>query len=223
MQKDRKEVFLLSGLGADKRVFDFLDLKEYNTTNIEWIEPRKEETVETYARRLVSQIESKNPILIGVSFGGIMSIEIGKLIPTERIILISSIETHDEIPFSNKWIGWFKLNKLVPETLFNKVNDGLYWYFSVEEKSEKKLLKTIIEESDPAFIKWGIDQILNWENEAKLPNVTRIQGTEDRVFPDTKGDFNINGGGHLMIINRSEEISAIIKDVIAGNKTSEKN
>ena len=219
---DRKEVYLLSGLGADRRVFDFLDLKEFKTTNIEWTPLREDETIESYAKALLAQIHAENPILIGVSFGGVISIEIGKLIRTERIIQISSIQTSDELPVQNKWIGWFKLNKLIPASLFNKVNDGLYWFFGVETKSEKKLLKSIIEESDPDFLKWGIDQLLNWKNEVKLPNVTTIHGTEDRVFPDKRGNFNIEGGGHLMIINRSDEISRIIKDIIDKNKTSEK-
>ena len=34
---------------------------------------------------------SRNPILIGLSFGGMMCIEIAKLIPVEKVILISSI------------------------------------------------------------------------------------------------------------------------------------
>jgi pimeloyl-ACP methyl ester carboxylesterase len=211
---EKKDIILLSGLGADKRVFDFLDLKDYNTRCIEWIEAREDEHIEAYAQRLLAQIGSKKPILIGVSFGGMMAIEIGKLIETEKIILISSIETCSDLPIESKWFGFFKLNKLIPATLLNEANDGLYWAFGVEKKKEKKLLKAIIEDSDPDFLKWGINEVLNWKNEKTLPNVTTINGTEDRVFPDKKGDFNIEGGGHLMIINRSEEISKILEEVL---------
>lgn len=214
---NKKQVYLLSGLGADKRVFDFLDLKAYDTACIEWVKLRKDETLRHYARRIQQQIKHKKPILIGVSFGGVMAIEIGKLMETEKIILISSIETKDDIPVSNKWIGWFKINKLIPASFFTKVNDGLYWAFSVEKEEEKELLKSIIEDSDPDFLKWGIDQILNWKNEERLPNVVSIHGTDDRIFPDRKANYNIEGGGHLMLINRSSEISKIIAKIIDGN------
>lgn len=219
----KKTVFLLSGLGADKRVFDFLNLKRYNTQCIEWIKPYEDENIEAYAQRLLVQIESKKPILIGVSFGGIMAMEIGKLIKTEKIILISSIETNEDLPLRTKWFGFFKLNKLIPATLLNEVNDGLYWAFGVEKKEEKKILKSIIEDSDPDFLKWGINEVVNWKNETKLSNVTTINGTEDRVFPDKTGDFNIRGGGHMMIINRSDELNKILDEVLEKDAVSKAN
>ena len=85
-----KELYLISGLGADKRVFDFLDLPGFKIHHIEWVEPGDHETVENYAKRLLNQIRTVKPILIGLSFGGLIAIEIGKLMETEKIILISS-------------------------------------------------------------------------------------------------------------------------------------
>ncbi|MDH4294838.1 MAG: hypothetical protein OEV74_01060 [Cyclobacteriaceae bacterium] len=83
-----KDLFLLSGLGADSRVFDFLDLSNYNIHFIEWIDPHENEPIEAYARRLKVNIKKENPILLGISFGGMMAIEIGKQIRAEKIIII---------------------------------------------------------------------------------------------------------------------------------------
>ena len=41
----RKILYLLSGLGADKRVFDFLDLSDYDIFHIAWIPPLKSESL----------------------------------------------------------------------------------------------------------------------------------------------------------------------------------
>ena len=65
-------VYLLSGLGADKRVFEFLDLSDFKVNHIDWIEPIDNETIESYAQRLLIQITTDRPIIIGVSFGGII-------------------------------------------------------------------------------------------------------------------------------------------------------
>lgn len=69
-----ENLYIFSGLGADKRVFNYLDFSKYNTTFIDWINPFENESIEDYAKRLTSQITSEKPILIGLSFGGIMAV-----------------------------------------------------------------------------------------------------------------------------------------------------
>jgi hypothetical protein len=210
----KKHVYLLSGLGADKRVFDYLDLKAYHTTCIEWLPPGEDESLSSYTQRLLPQITTENPVLIGVSFGGILAVEISKLIKVEKIIQISSLSCCDDMPTPNKLVAFFKLNKLIPATFFTMVNEGLFWFFGAETKKEKAVLKSIIEDSDPDFVKWGMDKVLNWEHVGKVANMITIHGTADRIFPIENPDYPIEGGGHLMIMNKSKEISDIIKKEI---------
>jgi hypothetical protein len=47
-----KKVYFISGLGADKRAFSFLDLSFCEPVFIEWIKPLKNETLQGYALRL---------------------------------------------------------------------------------------------------------------------------------------------------------------------------
>ena len=81
-----KNVYIFSGLGADKRVFQKLDFSYCNATFIEWTAPLRHESFEHYASRILSQIKHENPILIGLSFGGMMAVEVAKLIKTEKEI-----------------------------------------------------------------------------------------------------------------------------------------
>lgn len=212
--KSKKNIYLISGLGADKRVFDYLDLKSYNTTCIEWLPPLEDETLTDYAKRLLPQITTEKPILMGVSFGGIMAVEISKLIDVEKIIQISSISCCEEIPTPNKLVAFFNLNKLIPATFFTVVNEGLFWFFGAETKREKAVLKSIMEDSDPEFVKWGIDKVINWDHVGTVDKLISIHGSDDRIFPMEKPDYCIQGGGHLMVINRSKEISEILKKII---------
>ncbi len=212
--KSKKHVYLLSGLGADKRVFDYLDLKAYETTCIDWLPPGEGESLSSYAQRLLPQIKTENPVLLGVSFGGIMAVEISKLIDVEKIVQISSISCCEDMPTANKLVAFFKLNKLIPATFFTVVNEGVFWFFGAESRREKAVLKSILEDSDPEFVKWGVDKVLNWEHVGKLDKMVTIHGTDDRIFPMEDPDYSIEGGGHLMVINRSKEISDILKKVI---------
>ena len=79
-----KKIYLISGLGADERAFQHLDLRAYDVIYIAWIEALKKETLAHYAGRLLAQVSTKKPILIGLSFGGMIAIEMAKQIETEK-------------------------------------------------------------------------------------------------------------------------------------------
>lgn len=210
-----EEIYLLSGLGADRRVFDFIDLSEFKPHHIEWIEPFPKESIEDYARRLTKQISATNPVLIGVSFGGMMAVEIGKLITTEKIVLISSAKTSEDIPFLYKTIGLSRLHRLTPATLLKKVNVFTTWFFGVTNQGEKILLNEIINATDVKFLRWAIDQILNWKNKVELTNVISIHGTQDRLLPPRKPEVLIQGGGHLMIVSRAKEVGRKVREILS--------
>lgn len=203
-----KEIFLISGLGADRRVFDFLDLSEYKLNYVDWIRPQSNESIEHYAQRLLEQIPVRKPILIGLSFGGMMAVEIGKLIETEKIILISSAQTRSELPWYFKLGGKLKLNGLFPSLPPSFV---LFYAFGVKEKYEKELLLNIVRETEPTFLKWALNKILAWKNDIILSNLIRIQGSNDRLFPNQKANYLIQGGGHFMIVNRATDVGRCIK------------
>jgi len=209
-----KDIYLFSGLGADKSVFEFLDLKGFRTHPIEWEEPRKKETVSQYASRLLSQIKTKKPILLGVSFGGILAIEIAKQIETEKIIIISSIKCKSDLPAPMRVAGFLKINKLIPAEVLQKPNGVLFWLFGVESDHDKNLLSDIVKRTDPGFIDWGISSVATWQNDICPDNVVHIHGTDDRIFPIQEPDYTVEGGGHFMIVNRSKEISSILKKVL---------
>ena len=208
-----RKVYILSGLGADERVFKKLDLVPLEPVYLKWIPPHKNESVESYASRLLSQITEKNPVLIGLSFGGMMAIEIAKQIETKKIILLSSAKTKYEIPWYYRFIGFLKIQRIFPIRYFKKVKFMTNWLFGITTHEEKVLLKTIIEETDHRYLLWSIEKILTWKNTFVPKNVIHIHGTADRVLPIRyiKCDYEIKGGGHFMTLNMPGDISDIIK------------
>ncbi|EMS87993.1 hypothetical protein LEP1GSC074_1850 [Leptospira noguchii str. Hook] len=67
-----------------------------------------------YSKRLLSQIDTKNEIiLIGVSFGGIVALEISKHISVKQIIIISSIKSVSEKPILYRLFGTLRLINIV--------------------------------------------------------------------------------------------------------------
>jgi pimeloyl-ACP methyl ester carboxylesterase len=209
-----KDIYLLSGLGADRRVFDYVDLQGFKLNHIDWIDPLEDEKIEAYAKRLLAQIPTNKPILIGVSFGGILAIEIGKLIEAEKIVLISSAKTRTDIPFGYRLAGNFWANKLIPAPLYRQANFIVYWLFGVKKKEEKELLKAIMDDADNDFVDWATNKIVNWDNERLLPNVVTVHGTSDRVLPFKSADYVVDQGGHMMIVTRAQEVSNILRKIL---------
>lgn len=208
-----KELYIFSGLGADERVFQRLDFSGFSTTFIKWIVPQGNETIENYATRLLDQITTTKPNLIGLSFGGIIAVEIAKQIDTEKVILIASAKTKKEIPFYYRFAGKLGLHKLLPTRLLKNSNFITYWLFGTSSTFDKQLLKQILIDTDPTFLKWAIDKVARWTNQTQTKNIFHIHGTNDRILPlnFVKCNFTIKNGGHLMTLNKAEEISQILR------------
>ncbi|MDJ0689801.1 MAG: alpha/beta hydrolase [Xenococcaceae cyanobacterium MO_188.B32] len=216
-QNALKDIYCISGLGADRRVFQKLKFKGYQPVHIDWLEPDKKEDITNYAKRLTEQIKSSKPILIGLSFGGIIAVEIAKHIAVEKVILVSSVKQYLEIPVYFRMFRWFPIHRLIPfKSLLWAIYWLINWFFSLENLEERKLLKAILVDTDAKFLKWAIDRVVFWKNQI-VPQVTyHLHGTSDRIFPFAfvDSDITIEKGGHFMIMNRADKISQLIDRII---------
>jgi pimeloyl-ACP methyl ester carboxylesterase len=214
----KKEVYIFSGLGADERVFQRLDLTGFSTTFIKWVPPLEKETIEGYATRLLNQITTSKPTLLGLSFGGMMAVKVAKIIDIEKVILIASAKTKYEIPFYYRLAGQLRLHKLLPTKLLKGSNFITNWFFGAKTKHEKQILNNILYDTDAIFLKWAIDKVALWTNQTKPQNIFHIHGTKDYILPlaFVQYDLKIKNGGHLMTLNKSNELSKVLRDQIDG-------
>lgn len=221
-------VYFISGLGADERVFKFLDFHAIEHRFIQWLKPAKTETLSHYAQRLaVDQIDVNNDvILIGLSFGGLVAQEIAKFIDCSQVIIISSVKSPEEFSWQLKWASKTKIYKMIPDWLLrlgNKLTAD--YYFGTKNKAESRLLHQIIKDTDPRFLKWAINKIMNWKKEAITAPLVHIHGTNDRIFPikpirSSRSNrlIEIPNGGHFMIVNQAAQLQALIFELISESK-----
>ena len=211
-----KTVYVFSGLGADERVFHKIDFSRYDVHFIKWITPQKKESIESYALRLTAQITVTHPVLIGLSFGGMMAVEVAKHIDTEKIIIISSAKSKNEIPFYFRLAGKIGLSTIIPSKALININVFTNWFFSNRRVEDKKMLSAILHETDPVFLKWAINAIANWQNTTIHQNLHHIHGDADRILPFKfiTCHETIKGGAHLMILNRSAEVNELLYKII---------
>lgn len=206
-------IYLFSGLGADERAFSRLIFSPFQVFYIAWERPGPQESIQVYAQRIAKQITAPNPILIGLSFGGIMAIEVSKQLPSyQQLILISSVKTKHEIPWYYRWAGKLRLDSIIPTGLLKSANPFIYWLFGLKAKEDKTLFKAMLKDADAVFMKWAIRQILTWPNEQIPYPLLHIHGEKDKLLPIhfIKNAIQVADAGHFMIYIQATKIQAQI-------------
>ena len=108
-------VYFMPGMSANSLIFERIKLPQGFVSHfLEWIPPKKDEKIANYSKRLSKLIVHENPILIGVSFGGLIVQELSKIINTRKVFIISSIKTNKESSVSMKFAKKTKSYKLLP-------------------------------------------------------------------------------------------------------------
>ncbi len=207
------KIYCFSGLGADRREFQYLELAPHELVHIDWINHFKNETLEQYALRITPDIPLDEPFaLMGLSFGGMIAVEVAKQRKPDKLIVISSIVTKDEMPVKYKLAGQLGLHKLVPLRFFKRPTRLTNYIVGAKTAKAKTLLSNILRSTDYVFLKWAIGAMLKWQNEEK-PDCVRVHGTVDVILPidNLEVHHRIEGGGHFMIVQKADELSEIIK------------
>ena len=214
-----KTIYCISGLGATAKAFSKLNIEGCKLHVIEWLIPLPKETIEEYAARMAAEINEENPVLLGLSFGGMMCIEIARQIKTELIIIISSIKSKNEMPLWMRISGKLKLNRLFPMRSFKLIEPIEDYNLGVSSKEEKEMVHYYRKNIDPVYSNWAINVILNWKNKTAPKNIYHIHGDIDRIFSikKIKPDYTIHNGGHLMILNKSDEVNTCISSILTAN------
>lgn len=213
-----EKIYCISGIGADQRIFRNLHIAGYELCPIPWLPFEGSDTVASYAVKLSKLIPDTNPVIIGLSFGGMLATEIGKMRPTRKIFLVSSAKMTDQLPRIGKWPAVDKLIDLIPERMFRDPGPIGLKLAGAITADDKSVLTSMMNDISPAFMKWALKAVVRWNNAKYPPDIIQIHGTADRIIPfaNVHPDYTITGGTHVMIYNRAAEVSNIISDCLAG-------
>ena len=216
METKKTPIYFVPGLAASPEIFEFLKFpEEFELHFLEWLIPLSaKESLESYAKRMSDLVLEENPVLIGVSFGGIMVQEMGKHLHPKKIIIISSIKSRNEMSKALKCIKKLKIYKLFPSKVIENIEIFSFFAFGNTSKNRLKLYKKYFSVRNRTYLKWAIFQVLHWQQTKPSENILHIHGTADAIF-----SFNsigkcipVKNGTHIMIINKAKTISNIIID-----------
>jgi pimeloyl-ACP methyl ester carboxylesterase len=200
-------VYFMPGLAAGPTIFENIKLPEeqFEMYFLEWFLPSENETIESYALRMTQKITHDNPVLIGVSFGGVLVQEMAKIIQTNKVIIISSVKTNKEFPSRFKIARNTKAYKLIPTQLLADIENLVKYAFGDNIVTKRiKLYEKYLSVRDKHYLDWAIETILCWNQKEINEAIIHIHGDEDEVFPikHIRKCIVVKGGTHIMILNK---------------------
>lgn len=210
-------LYFISGLGADRSVFQKLEFSPVHTIHhIDWIPFRRGESLAEYARRLSAVIDtSRSFALIGLSLGGMLASEMTTFLQPAQTILISSAPTAAHLPPWFRLMGKLKLHYLTPDSAYRWSNAFTYWLFGLKTAEEKALYKSIVQAANPQFVRHAINAIMTWKKTDRPPGIHHFHGSKDRLLPVryAKPDTVIQGG-HLAVFTHAAELSLLLSQLL---------
>jgi pimeloyl-ACP methyl ester carboxylesterase len=229
LEMNKIPVYFMPGLAASVAIFERIKLSEseFEVVYLEWEIPKEKESLLEYAKRMTEKVKHENPVLIGVSFGGILVQEMARFITVRKIIIISSVKSNLEFPKRMIIAKNTKAYKLIPLGLVQNIESLAKFSFGKKVNQRLKLYEKFLSVRDKHYLDWSIEQVIMWERNEVDERVIHIHGDLDDVFPIKyiKKCIVVKGGTHVMIINKYKwlnlNLPLIILDKYSGNAERE--
>jgi pimeloyl-ACP methyl ester carboxylesterase len=208
------KVYFISGLGINRNAFVKLKLSDIEPIYLDWLEPEYLESLQQYARRMARAIpETDIPVIVGLSFGGILAIEISKIRPVKRVVLISSAKHQGEKGPLLNVLKYIPLYKLISPELYLRTLRIWAPIFGIHTSQSRAGFLAMLEQSSANYLQWATRQVVHWDNTEIPDNLIHIHGDRDPIFPIARVQATqvVEGGDHGMIFTRATEISAILE------------
>jgi hypothetical protein len=207
MEKDSiLHVYFMPGMAANPSIFEYIKLPEdrFEIHLLSWKIPTPNESLPSYAQRMLEEVQHENFALVGVSFGGILVQEMSKIKKPKSLIIISSVKISSELPPHMRFASKTKAYKVLPLGLLNYMDQIEKLPVGDFIKKRVQLYKQYLSVNEKEYLEWAIEHVVCWNQTEVIPNLIHIHGTADQVFPTKfiKDFIPLEGGTHIMILNK---------------------
>jgi len=212
-------VYFMPGLAASPAIFKKIVLPDaFEIHLLEWEIPLEDESLSDYAKRIALKVTLDNPVLIGVSFGGILVQEMANYLHARKVIIISSVRSNTEFPRRMKISKALKAYKLIPSDVVQKIEKLARFSLGTKINERLKLYDQFLSVRDDRYINWAIRNLLLWDRTTADEKVVHIHGDSDAIFPvkNIANCIRVKGGTHIMILNKYKWLNDNLPQIILG-------
>lgn len=212
-------IYRIPGMGADKRLFsEIAPIEGYEFVDLEWTSYPKIKSLKDYAVEVSKKIDISKPFsLLGVSMGGMVCSELADIVNPEKIVIISSAKTSNELPSQIKRLKFIGITRLLNAERLRYLVGNSSRFFGAMNIEQRKVFYEMAENINIDFIVWSIKAVLNWDKKSASSKIIHLHGNNDIVLPisNITPTHLIEKGDHMMIWNKSDLINRKLKEIFA--------
>jgi len=220
MNQAKTHIYFVPGLAAGKEIFEHISFPEdrFEVHIIEWLIPVKNESIQDYAKRMAAEVIEPNPVLIGVSFGGVMVQEMNAFLNVQKLIIISSVKSKRELPRKMKVFKMIPAYRLIPKSFLENTKSLVKYGLGINSKKKLELYQNYLSVKNTDYLKWAIKQMVSWNQSEEIENIIHIHGDKDNVFPIKKIEkcIIVPEGTHIMLITKYKWLNTNLPKIIEG-------
>jgi pimeloyl-ACP methyl ester carboxylesterase len=217
MENQKHIIYRFSGMGADKRLFSEIEpIEGFEFIDLEWQSFPKVKTLKDYAIEIAKQIDTSKPYsLMGVSMGGMVCSELADILSPEKVVIISSAKTSNELPILFKRMNFLGVTRLLNAERINYFIGNSSKFFGAMNKEHRKMFYEMADNINIDFIVWSIKAILAWDKKTASSKIIHIHGTKDFVLPfeNVIPTYVVEKGDHMMVWNKPIAINQLLKEI----------
>jgi pimeloyl-ACP methyl ester carboxylesterase len=213
-------MIFLPGIGTDARLFSLQRLEFPQLVIPDWLPPRRFESLTDYAARFAPVVNPGKPCIVGgMSFGGIVALELCRHLPAVACVLISSVKSSRELPLWMRVLGPFAI--VLPrrtDLIVAAFGTALSYTVGFALPPHARQFCEHLSKTRSLVLPWACRVAVKWRPEpAELPcPVFHLHGDADPIFPMrfTQADQVVPGGGHALPFTHPYLVNQFLRECV---------
>lgn len=214
-------LILLPGMGTDARVFSVQKLAFPQLIVPPWIEPKWHESLADYGARMAASVPVDGPCYVGgMSFGGMVALEMSRHLPVKACLLIASIHSGRELPLWARLLGpgaWL-LPPFTDWVVSTSATVMLRTTGLILPKPIKQSCVHLSRMYPSPMLPWACRSVVRWKPDpAGWPfPIYHLHGDRDRVIPhrNTTPTQLVSQGGHVLPLTHPFAVNDFLRQAM---------
>lgn len=209
----RLNVYLIPGMGADHRLYQRIRIDLGRVHYLNWKPHGNSRTLADYAQVMASHISTDNNVIIGSSMGGMMAVELSRIVKPLSTILLSAPTGRHEFPPYLRAVHRTGIQHVLSPGQVLKVSWLADTFMSFRDDEHRALFYEMLRGNGPEFLHFSVKAVLGWKNtEPPYGDYLQIVGSKDKLFKvrRMKNPIVLEGSGHFTTFEKSDELTSII-------------
>ncbi len=206
-------IYLIPGMGADHRLYSRMKIDHGNVCVLEWQPHRNAKNLQDYAHIMAEKIQTERNVIIGSSMGGMMAVELSRIVKPISTILLSAPTGRHQFPPLLKVVHQSRIHRILRPHQIMKASWLADTFMGFRNQEERELFYSMLKSNGPEFLHFSLRAVLGWMNtHPPEGDYIQILGSDDKLFTPKRipGAIVLNGGGHFTAFEKADELSEII-------------